>query len=127
DPACNPTHECVDRAPAGFELVAVSDTRTTACGAGYTDQADVEILADTSPSCACKCDEVGGTCTAGTVAVTVSTEGSCSGGTTTTRNLNRVQGACAAIPGGNIPVGTNNSRFEAAAGATQPSSCNAGA
>ena len=122
DPACNPTHQCVAQAPAGFELTAVSDVRTVACTNGYTDQVELEML-PTNPACQCTCTDNGGTCTGGTGDVTVSDTATTCAGTATTRALVRNQAACTAIPGGNIAIGNTNSRFEAAVAATKPATC----
>ena len=122
DPSCQPNFECVDRAPPGFELLGVADTQQV-CPPAYTDPADLEMLVGANAACECSCLENGGSCTAGTAEVTVSTDGACAGGVTTTRSLLRTQATCAALPGGKIDVGSNNSRNERALAATAPTSC----
>jgi hypothetical protein len=125
DPDCNPTHQCVDKAPAGFDLLAVSDVRTTACAAGYVEQADIEMVTGANPSCACKCTDEGGTCTGGTVDVTSAENNTCTMNAQT-RALNRTATNCTAIPGGGLPIGANNARFESSVAATPPTSCTVG-
>jgi hypothetical protein len=125
DPDCNPTHQCVDKAPTGFELLAVSDVRTTACPGGFLEQADNEMLIGSNPSCACKCTDEGGTCTGGTVDVTSGTEATCTTNPQT-RALNRTAANCTAIPSGGLPIGGNNARYEASVAATAPTSCTVG-
>lgn len=120
DPACQPSYECVERAPPGFELVGVADSRA-ACPTGYTAPTDLEMfIGATPPSCACSCND---TCKVGTGDVTVSTESACTGGTTVTRALSRTQAACTPLPGGALAIGNNNQRYEAATGATAPTTC----
>lgn len=103
DPACQPTHQCVDPAPVGWDLVAFSPNTRPACPTGYGAANDIKnVLGTGSGTCSCTCTpDVGTAC--GNIGVTISDTATTCGGTTTTRSV-PPNTNCTAIPGGNVDV-----------------------
>jgi hypothetical protein len=116
DPACTAGYACVDAVPAGWNMVAYSETATLpACPAPFTGQADIVSIKGTgAPTCSCPCTGVGAAACSYTIAISGAMD--CSGATTETVTPNA---NCTAL-------GTNIATPNPAYGkitATGPTSC----
>lgn len=116
DPACQPTHQCVDAVPVGWDLVAFSPNTRPACPAGYGAAVDIkDVLGTGSGTCSCSCSPDVGSCAP--VGVVVGNDNACGGApVTVTPNTN-----CTPLPT-NVVVPTGQT-FGSIKLPAKPTSC----
>lgn len=120
DPACQPTHQCVDPAPAGWDLVAFAPDARPACPTGYGASSDVKsVLGSGAGTCSCACTPTTGSCTP--ISVTVSDAAGCGGTTSTASNI-APNASCTKLPTNVTVPNVNNPPSKLTFGAA-PSAC----